>query len=121
MKDNIKDAAESGMRPVVAEIGEGTIEDKLKVCYDEEKEGIETPIRSTGKEALIDIFEQGSHYSILVCKVDLLAELTWFMDALKRQVVCSTSIISLTPAFVKKHVDRMVEEVRFEKALENQL
>lgn len=58
--------------------------------------------------------------TIVVLKVDKLTKSTRLLDAFKWLVAGSASIITTVPAFVKKHDYRMVEEVRFEKALEHQ-
>lgn len=71
--------------------------------------------------ALTDFVGQRYFDSTLMGNMDILAKSTDLMDVLTRQVVGSTSIITPVTRFTKRHVYRMVEEVHFNKALENQL
>lgn len=71
--------------------------------------------------ALIEIVEQVHLDSILVRNMDKLAKSIRFMDDVTGQAVGGTSIITPIVAFVKRHVERIAEEVRFEMSLEHQL
>lgn len=47
--------------------------------------------------------------------MDELANFTGDMNALPQQVIENRSFLTPTVAFVKKHVDRVVDEVLFER------
>lgn len=121
MEDKIYTAVEVGARRVVTEIGEETIEEAFTVGFDEEIEGVKTPMRSMVKGSLIDFIQQFHLDTIWVPNVDKLAKSTRSMNAFLQRVVGSTSIIVPIAAFVKKKVSRMVEEVCFEKELGQKL
>lgn len=121
MENNIKIAVEVGTRRVVTGILEETIEDAFTVNYDEQKERVKKPIRTMVEGALIDIVGPGRLDTILDSNVDKFAKSNRFLDTLARRVVRSTFIILPFPAFFKRSVSKMVEEVRFKRTLEHQL
>lgn len=113
MEDNIKFAGEVTTRRLVTEILEKSIEDQFTVGYDEQEAGIMTPMRNMVERALIGKVEQCCQDTILVRNMDRLAQSIRFMDAQTPCVIENTSFIAPFTAFVKNHVDRIVE-ARFE-------
>lgn len=79
------------------------------------------PDQKYGGGSLIEIVEQGCQDTNLEHGKDKLTKSIRFMDSLTQSVVHRPSNITPIAGFVKNHVERTVEEVRFEKALENQL
>lgn len=113
MEGNVKAAIDVGTKHDNTRIAEGTIEDALKVLYDEQEGGINTIIRNMVEGILIDIFEQARIGIILARNVDALAKSNCFMDALTRFFVEVKSSSRPIAAFVEGHIDKMVEEVLF--------
>lgn len=65
IEDNIKTTVEVATRNVVAGIGEETIDYAFTVRYDEQREGIITPIRNRVEWDLIRTVEQGPCINVL--------------------------------------------------------
>lgn len=120
MEDNIKAGFEVGTRCAAMRIVEETIEHIFAMANKKLNEGIKTTVRNILEGALIDIVQQGGPDTIPVREVDKLLKSIRSMEVLTRQVVGSKSNITPITAFFKKYVDRMVEEVCFESALEPQ-
>lgn len=91
------------------------IDDKFTIHYDEQKEGIKRSIRNIVWKALIDIINQNRLETYVFVKS------TRFLSSQTALIVGITSIIEPIAEFFGKHVDRMVQEVYFQKASENQL
>lgn len=70
--------------------------------------------------AFTDIVEEFRLDTVLVPNLDGLAKSTRFIDALKRQLIGGTSFNTPIAVFVE-NVDRIMEELLFEKAFEQQL
>lgn len=68
-----------------------------------------------------DIFEQGRLDNILIRNVNQMAKLARFMDAVTQRVVGNKSLTTPFTAFVKKQVDKVVQEIRFERTLEHDM
>lgn len=117
MDYNMKTASGIVTRRVATGIVEETVGDSFEVGYDEKKEMIKTPIKNMGKDLCFISSNKMSqiHFGVQCGQV---AKSTRFIDALTRRVVFSTSSIMPIAVLVDEQVERVVQEIRFEKALE---
>lgn len=79
------------------------------------------PDQNHGERALINIVEQGLLDAIVMGNVDRLALCTDYMGPVTQQVVRTVSFTMTIAMYVRKQVDRMVEDVRSKRTLEHQL
>lgn len=96
-------------------------EEAFTLGFEIQKEGVKSQITDIVEGALIEIVEQDRVDIIFVCSVYKLAKSVRVMEALTQQAVSRASIYMQIALIVKKLLDRFVEEIRFEDALEEQL
>lgn len=100
---------------------EDTIADVMHVGYTSSKERINAPIFHLVEKALINVPEQGCLETLLVCRVDKLAESDSFMDALIQGMVRSHALIKPVAQSVKHHMEKINGECRLERMLKRQV
>lgn len=97
----MKATVEVATRRIATGTIEETIEDAFTATYDEEKEGIKTPIRITVEGALTNIVEQDRQDTIFVPNIHKLAELTRYIDDLSRQGVGRSPLLCQARCLLK--------------------
>lgn len=85
-----------------------TIMDVIKVWYKSSDEVLRDPIFHIVREAIIDVVLQGRLGTLLVRKVDKLAESDRFMDTLTQLMVSTDDMISLKLQFMKRRMEKLM-------------
>lgn len=120
VEDNLKAAAQVATRCIIT----GTvkkIEETFSVVHDEKSDEVETPMRIMMEGAFADMIEQGRLNTLLLRNVYRMTMFNFFMDTVIPWAATSITIITPIAAFVEKHVDGLVDSIRFQKTLEPQL
>lgn len=121
IEDKIKTAVEVATRCTVTGIVEKTTEDIFKVGHNERMKWMKTPIRNMLEETLIDIVKQGDLEIILGHNVNKLTKYIRSRDVMTQWVARNSFFITPITIFVKKDIERILQEVRLEKALKQEL